>query len=166
MTDGNDTGVPVVRAVPRRRWWEKQRFVIPIAMAILAPAVFLVAGVVTGGRADADLHAAGATPRDAAAAADVTGPRAADGDGTATATGGPRSPAVCRRILALRTQLEAQGVNPVKVYLQMQRIQQDAQGTRVAAQADHAVRTMEDFVAGEAGTAEVVAAGTALVSAC
>ena len=50
MTDGKfpNTYEPLPHADPRRRWWEKQRFIIPIAVAVLAPAVFFVTGLVAG----------------------------------------------------------------------------------------------------------------------
>lgn len=50
MTDGKfpNTYEPQPHAAPRRRWWEKQRFIIPIAVAVLAPAVFFVTGLVAG----------------------------------------------------------------------------------------------------------------------
>lgn len=204
MTDGkfpDRTYEPPRRGVPRRRWWEKQRFIIPIAVAILAPAVFFVAGLVasdgagsqqvelstdqTRGGAPAqvpgDTPAAASRPVDGpaadagqdapgaeteAAGSDVAMVSAADGAQSAKQAGAAAAPAVCQRILALREQFEMQGVNPHAVYLETQRIQRDAVGTPVAAKAEHAVRTMEDFVSGRTDTAAVVAAGGALVSAC
>jgi hypothetical protein len=210
MTDGKfpNTYEPLPHAAPRRRWWEKQRFIIPIAVAVLAPAVFFVTGLVAGdgaGSQQAELSAAqvagsAAEPAPGAAVPDdppgdagdtrdepATGDGGGDGPDADTDAAGsdaagsdvavvasadsaqadePEPPAVCGRILALREQFEMQGVNPLEVYLEMLEIQKEADGTSIAAAADHAVRTMEDFVSGETDSGDVVAAGTALVAAC
>lgn len=200
MTDGKtpDYSESLPRAAPRRRWWEKQRFMIPIAVAVLAPAVFLVAGLVardgrtpqqmdlSTGQTRAAAPTAEPAPRDtpeagtraaAESSADTaadTGRDASDSETDVTVLSSAEraqsdeaeSPAVCQRILALREQFEMQGVNPLEVYLDMLDIQKDAKGTAVAADVDRAVRTMEDFVSGNADTGDVVAAGGALVAAC
>lgn len=196
MTDGKtpDYSESLPRAAPRRRWWEKQRFMIPVAVAVLAPAVFLVAGLVArDGRTPQQMdlstgqtRAAAPTtepaprdtpeaaPRAAAESSADTGRDASDSETDVTVLSSAEraqsdeaeSPAVCQRILALREQFEMQGVNPLEVYLDMLDIQKDAKGTAVAADVDRAVRTMEDFVSGNADTGDVVAAGGALVAAC
>lgn len=196
MTDGKtpDYYESLPRAAPRRRWWEKQRFMIPIAVAVLAPAVFLVAGLVArDGRTPQQMDlstgqtraaaptaepaprdAPEAAPRAAADAAADSGQDASDSENDVTVLSSAESarsdeaesPAVCQRILALREQFEMQGVNPLEVYLDMLDIQKDAKGTAVAADVDRAVRTMEDFVSGNADTGDVVGAGAALVAAC
>jgi hypothetical protein len=209
MTDGKfpNTYEPLPHAAPRRRWWEKQRFIIPIAVAFLAPAVFFVTGLVAGegaGSQQAELSAGqaarnaaepapgAAVPDDSAgdagdsrdepaaddgsdtdaAGSDAVGSDAAGSDVAVVASAdiaqadAAEPPAVCERILALREQFEMHGVNPLDVYLAMLEIQDEAGGTAVAGKVDDAVRTMEDFVSGNADTADVVAAGGALVAAC
>ena len=159
----------------RRRWWEKQRYIIPLAVLVLAPAVYFVAGQALardGGRqapepgargaaqlSGADGQVAMADTRPAAAGA---GGDAAAGEDAAADVGAD----VCGRVLGLRDELRMQGVDPSAVYREVVAIQQDAAGTPVAAAADEVVRTMEDVVVGRADTDDVVAAGAALIAAC
>lgn len=189
MTDGDHSHDPPgvrLRAAPPRRWWEKQRFIIPISLLILAPAVFVVAGIVRAGDPTLPIIVHGSEGAAATVPVDGDGvaQTRADGEGgdAGDAAGGsasratpatvpasaadPGSQKVCRRILALRDEFENRGVNPVHAYIEMMQIQRDARDTVLAAEVDEAIGTMEDFVAGRADTGAVVTAGTTLASAC
>lgn len=144
-----------------RRWWEKQRFIIPVVVAILALPIWHVAGLMVDNASSGER-----TPRDRLG-------MSKSGGGIETETGidtaqdaEDAAAAVCVRVLALRDDLTSQGVDALAAYSEMLDIQQQAAGTSLEDEVDAVVEAMDGFTSGTYDSAAVVAAGGALLDVC
>jgi septal ring-binding cell division protein DamX len=177
MTDeqrGSEVYRPESTDRDRRRWWEKQRWLVPIAVVVLILAVIAVTAFLRSERAEAP---------DAAIAEDEAAQ--AESEGGTQAQASPEPPAggddaeqqqqdretaqVCRRIVALQEEVQSEGINgmnPLDVYTELTEIERQARGTQLASLANDAAVSVQRFITGRTDADAVYAAGTALASAC
>lgn len=175
MTDEQRGDGPQQRPSPkpdRRRWWEKQRWLVPIAVVILGVAVVAVIAFLRSERADSQTAIAGEGASQAPQSEGGTQAGASPSpEASADEQGGdqPPDPAtaqVCQRIIALQEQVQSQGIDPLAVYTELTEIERQARGTPLASQANDAARTLQRFIMGRTDAESVIAAGTQLASAC
>lgn len=171
-----------------RKWWEKQRWIIAIAVVLLALAVFAITmflrddSPTTDAAADSDPSAepsdpdatqpAGQGAPDPSAtdpSADQSAPGGGQGDGEAgeqQQEDDRRTAQVCEQIIAFQESLQSGSIEPLTVVAELAEIERDARGTRLADRVNVAGATLQDFLTGQADANEVLEAGTELASAC
>lgn len=158
----------------RRRWWEKQRWLVPIAVVVLGVAVVAVIAFLRSDRADRQEAIAGEGVSQGPGAQSEAGAQAGASpspEAPADGRGGDQQPdpataQVCQRIIALQEQVQSQGIDPLAVYTEVTEIERQARGTPLASQANDAARTLQRFITGRTDGESVIAAGTQLASAC
>ncbi len=167
-----------------RPWWKDPRWLILIAVVVLALVVIgAVVALTTGTETASDAAAGTETPSAAPTAVDTETPSAAPtagAEGEAAALPSP-SPSpdpggataqdqttaqVCDRIMAFQEDVRSGQMNPLAAFSEMNAIEREARGTRLADETSTAARVMQDVVAGRASVDDVVAAGTRLAAAC
>lgn len=178
MTDeqrGSEVYKPESTEGDRRRWWEKQRWLVPIAVVVLILAVIAVTAFL---RSESDESPEAAIAEDGDAQAQSEGGTQASAAPSPEAQGGgddaeqqqdPETAQVCRRIVALQDEVQSQGINgmnPLDVYTELTEIERQSRGTQVASLANDAAVTVQRFITGRTDADAVYAAGTALASAC
>lgn len=178
MTDeqrGSEVYRPESTDGDRRRWWEKQRWLVPIAVVVLILAVIAVIAFL---RSESEAPPEGAIAEDEAAQAQ------SEGGTQAQAQASPEPPAggddaeqqpdretaqVCRRVVALQEEIQSEGINgmnPLDVYTELTEIERQSRGTQLASLANDAAVTVQRFITGRTDADAVYAAGNALASAC
>ena len=176
MTDeqrGSEVYRPESTDRDRRRWWEKQRWLVPIAVVVLILAVIAVTAFL---RSESDESPEAAIAED--------GDAQAQSEGGTQAQASPEPPAggddaeqqpdretaqVCRRIVALQEEVQSEGINgmnPLDVYTELTEIERQSRGTQLASLANDAAVSVQRFITGRTDADAVYAAGTALASAC
>lgn len=179
-----------------RPWWKDPRWLILIAVVVLALVVIgavvaLTAGTETASDAAAGTETPSAAPTEADTDRPSAAPTAADTDrpsaaptagaeGEAAALPSP-SPSpdpggetaqdqttaqVCDRIIAFQEEVRSGQMNPLAAFSELNAIEREARGTRLEDETSAAVGAMQDVLAGRASVDDVVAAGTRLAAAC
>lgn len=177
MTDEQRGDGPQQRPTPkpgRRRWWEKQRWLVPIAVVVLGVAVVAVIAFLRSDRADRQEAIAGEGASQGPGAQSEAGtsagaspsPEAGADEQSGDQPPDPATAQVCQRIIALQEQVQSQGIDPLAVYTEVTEIERQARGTPLASQANDAARTVQRFITGRTDAESVIAAGTQLASAC
>jgi hypothetical protein len=177
-----------------RPWWKDPRWLILIAVVVLALVVIgAVVALTTGTETASDAAAGTETPSAAPTAVDTETPSAAPtavdaerpsaaptagAEGEAAALPSPSpdpggataqdqtTAQVCDRIMAFQEDVRSGQMNPLAAFSEMNAIEREARGTRLADETSAAARVMQDVVAGRASVDDVVAAGTRLAAAC
>lgn len=176
MTDeqrGSEVYRPESTDGDRRRWWEKQRWLVPIAVVVLILAVIAVIAFL---RSESEAPPEGAIAEDEAAQAQSEGgtqappsPEPAAGGDDAEQQPDRETAQVCRRVVALQEEIQSEGINgmnPLDVYTELTEIERQSRGTQLASLANDAAVTVQRFITGRTDADAVYAAGNALASAC